>query len=221
MKYRLKPFIFSKGKYVFWEYYLKDLQRGWENPHGVTFERFNEADLQSLEKTLQKMNAKELFFDLDDVKKRLEDGHRFYVAKKDGDIIGFFWIATRFIRVPFFDATIYLNDKECLSLNALIMYDYRGRGIFNRLKAYAFHDLKNEGFQRVIGFYWHRNRASIRMNERFGTHLIGEVKHITLLSLAFRRQTFSSNKIVFHGGPLLYWKRLARKLVTQFSGISR
>jgi GNAT superfamily N-acetyltransferase len=215
LRYKLKPFLFYRGKYLFWEYDLENLHRGWENPHGVTFSRFGEKDYPPLENALRRIEPRELFFNLQDVRERLRAGHVLYLAKKNDDIIGFFWSARNFIDVPFFHGTFYLNEKECLSLNAVVVKEWRGKGIFNRLKAYAYHDSKNQGYRRVIGFCWHRNQAAIRMNQRFGNQLFGAVHTRNFLSLYFRRQTFSTNRIVFHGGPLLYWKLLFRKIKRQ------
>jgi hypothetical protein len=212
VKYKIKPFFYSQGKYVFWEYYLKDHNRDWKNPFGIYFERFNENDYEILEKTFKEMDAKERLFDLDETKRRIQNNHKFYVAKKNNDIIGSFWVIINHFRISFFNGTIYLKDNEGLSLNANIMKAYRGNGIYNRIKAYAFDDLKKAGYERMIGFYWHRNKAAIRMNERFGSQIIGEVKHYNLLTLIFRYHNLLIDKLVFHDGPLLYWKLLYRKI---------
>lgn len=213
---KIKHLIFNKGKYVFWEYYLKDLNRGWQNPYGYSFDRFHEKDYKVLDKTFKKMEDKEKFFDLHETQKRLQNNHLLYVAKNKEDIIGFVWVVKNYFDVTFFNGTIYLNDDEGLLLNANIMKEYRGKGIYNRLKAYAFDDLKKEGLKRTIGFYWHRNIPAIRMNERFGCQIIGEVKCINFLTLIFRYPTFYTNKIVFHDGPLKYWKSLYRKARNTF-----
>ncbi|NNG00360.1 MAG: GNAT family N-acetyltransferase [Desulfobacteraceae bacterium] len=212
MKHRLKPYLFSRGEYIFHDFLLKDHKRGWENPHGITFERFKSADYKCLENTLSDIDHWERLFTVEEVRARIDDGHRFYVAKKNDDIIGYFWLAVNSIGISFFNGTIHLKPGEALSFNALIKKEYRGKGIFNRLKAFAFNDLIQNGFHRVVGFYWHKNQASIRMNERFGSRIIGKVKYYHLLSLAFRWHNLAVDKIDFDGGVLIFWKKLIRKV---------
>lgn len=212
MKYRIKPYLYSREVYVFHDFLLGNLDRGWDNPHGIVFEKFNETDFDKLEKTLNDVESRLRLFSLEDVKIRLCQGHMLYVAKSGEDIIGYLWIARNSFSFSFFNGTFYLNENEALTFNALIKKEYRGKGIFNRLKAFAFNDLKTMGYERVVGFYWYGNSASVRMNERFGSRIIGSVKFYNAASLSFRWHNLAQDKLVFHDGIFIYWKKLGRKL---------
>lgn len=212
MKFRIKPFLFSKTEFIFHEFYLKNLSKGWENPYLVTFERYNEKDHKELEKVLKDIGTEDRFFDIEEVRSRLDEGHRFYVAKKTDDIIGFFWIAINSFTSPYFHGTIFLEKDEALTCNAVIKKEFRGKGILNMLKAYAFSDLKKNGYKRVVGFYVSKNRASKRMNEKFGSIIIGKVYFYIIMTFAFRYHDLLNDKIMFHDNKLLFWRRLKRKV---------
>lgn len=138
-----------------------------------------------------------------------------FVAKKDNDIIGHVWLVVRRIRNPFFYGEVNLKHDEALILNANIKKEYRGKDIYNKLKAYVFHDLKKKGYKRVIGFYLDKNVASSKSNKRFGSKIIGKLKCFIILSLSIRYHNIPTVKIHFYDGPMIFWRRLYRKMKGQ------
>jgi GNAT superfamily N-acetyltransferase len=205
-------YIYSKSEYVFIEFDLQDLRGDWKNPYAITLSRYNEKDLEILDETLKQIEKQERPFDISEVKHRLTIGHILFIAKKDDKIIGFFWLGTNYIEVPYFHATIHLTAEELIDYNSFILKEYRGRRINSVLKAYAFQNLKKNGYKRVYGYINDKNRGSLRANEYFGFRTIGKITDIIILTLEFRYHNLSTDKIIFHGGVFRLWKGLYRKI---------
>jgi L-amino acid N-acyltransferase YncA len=212
----IMPYIFSKNKYVFVEFDFKNLRMDWENPYSIIFEKYDEKDYKLLDDTLKSIETIERPFTMDEVNHRLETGHMLFIAKKNNKIIGFFWVATNYIEVPYFHASMHLNKEEAVDYNSYMVEEYRGKRINSALKAYAFENLKQKGYKRVFGYIKTTNKSSLRANELVGFRTIGRITAIIIMTLEFRYHSLSTDKIVFHGGPLRLWKGLFRKVKDKY-----
>lgn len=211
MKFLTFSYIFSKREHVFIEFDLKDLKMDWENPYAIVFDQYSDKDFKNLDETLRSIGVKEQPFTIDEVETRLDNGHLLFIAKKNDKIIGFFWVATNYIEVPYFHACIYLNNEETVDYNSYIVNEYRGKNINTGLKTFAFNVLKQKGYRKVFGYIHATNQSSLIANKKLGFRTIGRIKRIIIMTLEFRYKNFSTARIVFHGGPLRLWKGLFRK----------
>lgn len=212
MKFDLMGCVYSKSVYNFIEFDLKDLKTDWENQHSIIFDIYNNKDFDLLNDTLKSIEEKERPFTIDDVEKRLDIGHKLFIAKKNEKIIGFFWVAINYIEIPFFHASMYLSKEDVVDYNSYIVEEQRGKNINSGLKAYAFHDFKQKGYTRVFGLIKTTNKSSIRANKHFGFRTIGQIRTKIILTLEFRCTDLPKDMIVFHGGILRLWKGLFRKV---------
>lgn len=207
---RMREYIFSYNKMIFHEFYLKNFKNSWENPYGVSFEQFDIKDLDKLSDTIANMDfASE--FTIEDTIERIEKGYFLFVAKHDNRIIGLSWLATNQCPIPYFDAIIHLKPDEFFSMNAYVHKSFRGKSIFNLIRAYAYNTLKQKGYQRALGAYFTWNKASWRMNVKFGTVPIGYIAFGYFFTFRYLINRVASAKVTTHTGPLCAWKKIAHK----------
>jgi len=207
----LRTSIFLTYKFIFYEYPLANLNRGWENPYQIYSELYRNEDAHLLEEFLEGMDIDERFtypLTMEEVDQRVKDGHIFYVAKKSGKIIGYCWYLVNKVKIPEFDATLYLNSDDVCSANEYIQPEFRGKGIRNYMRAYEYNEVKQKGYKRSVTYVSENNKASLRMHQKWGSIQIGVVKRINILTLTYHNTNLTTNKIVFHSGSFLLWKRL-------------
>jgi GNAT superfamily N-acetyltransferase len=187
----------------------------WKNPYAIIIDRYNNEDYQRLDNFLLNIEENERPFTINEVEKRLNIGHILFIAKKNDKIVGCFWVATNYIEVPFFHASIYLSKEEIVDYNSFVVKEHRGKRINSGLKEHAFHSLKRQGYKKAIGYIKTTNKSSLRANEHFGYHKIGEVKDLIFMTLEFRRHNISRPQVFFNGGVLRLWKGLYKKIKRQ------
>ena len=209
----LRRYLFSKNRLIFCEFFL-DKIKGWEKPNGIVFERFNTGEMELLDRTLQEMDFKS-DFTLDDAIARFQKGYFFYVAKRQSRIIGYCWWAVKNHHIQYFHGSIKLRPNEIYCLNNYIDKAFRGLGLLNMLKAYAFCDLKNYGYTRDIVGYFSWNKAAKRANEKLGYSFIGSVTYGYVFTIRYLLNTVTTNKISFNRVPLSFWKKLSKKIRNQ------
>jgi hypothetical protein len=209
---RLKFLFFSKITFLFYEYNLNDLMPSCHNSHDIFFERYSTANANLLKMAIDKADGPQRF-SMKDVDQRINQGHYLYVAKKYNKIIGYVWYVINEFRIPFFSGTIYLKADEICALNAFIQKEFRGLGILNSMRRYVYNELKKKyGYSRVITFIDSDNHSAKRMHTKFESIPIGIIEVYNILTLRFRFCTVKSNKIVFYETPLVYWKKLFKKI---------
>jgi hypothetical protein len=209
---KIKQIIFSKQVKVFHEFILDDLKHGWQNEVGVSFERFQLKDIELLRKTIGNMEF-ESAFTVEEALVRINNDCFLFVAKKEGEIIGYYWLSSGEHPISYLDCTICMKRDEVYSFDGAIDKRYRGLNLFNGLKSYAFHDLRLRGYRRVVGSYFSWNKSSARMNAKFGSKVIGSLSYTDIMGIRFVVNNYKKNEIVFDSSFFYYWKRLYRKIV--------
>ena len=209
---RIKFLLFSTITFLFYEYNLKDSMQCCQNSRDIFFERYKTANTNRLKMALDKNEGPQRF-SMEDVDQRIKLGHFLYVAKKQNKIIGYVWYIINEFPIPFFSGTIYLKADEICAINAYIQKEFRGLGILNCMRAYVYNELKKKyGYKRVITFIDSDNHSAKRMHTKFGSIPIGTIEVYNILTLRFRVCTVKSSRIVFYESPLVYWKKLLKKI---------
>lgn len=207
----LRSSLFGTFNFIFYDIPMGNLNRGWENPHQVYTERYQQEDALLLKEVIENMGI-DLQFTMEEVDQRIKDGHIFYVAKKDRKIIGYCWYLVRKVEIQEFYATLYLKPDEVCPANSYIVPNFRGKNIRNYMRAYELDELKKNGYKRSLGYVYENNIAAMRMHQKYGSAQIGVVKLINILTFTYRYTNLRSYKIIFHGGPLIVWKRLYQRI---------
>lgn len=208
-----RQFLFSKKCIVFHQYDFEDLQFIEEDSSGIYFSHFSDEDVNALSIAIEKMEFP-AEFDLNETFERLKRGYKFYLAKSDNRIIGYVWVTIDNYLIPYCNAAITLGKTHCYTINGYVNNKYRGIGLFNRLKAYAFQDLKKNGYKKAIGSYFSWNKASEKMNQKFGSKIIGKIEYGYIGGLNY----YSVSKeleflnIEFKEATLSFWKRLISRV---------
>ena len=203
----LRSVFLGSFNFIFYDISMRNLNAGWENPHQVSTERYQKEDAHLLEEVIASTGIQRQFT-MEEVDQRIKDGHIFYIAKKDRRIIGYCWYLLRKVEIPEFYATLYLKPDEVCPANSYIVPDFRGKGIRNCMRAYELDEIKKIGYKRSIGYVYESNLSAMRMHQKYGSFQIGVVKLINVLTFTYRYTNLRSNKIIFHGGPFVVWKRL-------------
>ncbi len=202
----LKEYTFSYNKMIFHEFLFKNLKVGCKNSDNIRFEQFDLDDIDVLSDEIDRMDFISEFT-IPDTLERLKKGYFLFVAKRDRRIIGFLWLATGSYLIPYFDSTVYLEPNEVYSINGYVNKSFRGKNILNMIKAYAYDNLKKRGYYRAIGSYYTWNKASHRMNIKFGSVPLGYLIFGYVLSVRYLIGKVPSTKIITHSGPLYAWKK--------------
>lgn len=212
MKVKLTGLVYYKDEYFLVEFDMKDLKMDWENPYGIIFDKYSDEDFKPLDEALNSIGKKWKPFTINEVKGRLDAGHMLFVAKKNGKIIGFFWVAMNYFEYLTFHASIHLNKDEVYGYNDYMVEAYRGKNINKGLQMFGYNFLKQKGYNRVFVYIQTTNHSSLRAAEKFGFRIIGKTTIIRIMTLEFRYHNFSTEKIVFNGGPFRLWKRLFQEV---------
>ncbi|MBN1550656.1 GNAT family N-acetyltransferase [bacterium] len=202
----IKTDLLSMNRLIFCEFSLSKAT-DWKKPDGIVFERFNPMDMEMLDETLQQMEF-ESDFTLDDVILRIRKRYFCYVVKREDRIIGYCWWAVGDHHIEYFDGNIELRSDELFCINNYMHRAFRGLGLLNMLKTYAFSELKNCGYNRDIICYYQWNKAATRMNRKMGYSYIGSVTHGYLFTIRYLVNTVTTVRLSFHRDPLLLWKKL-------------
>ena len=213
----LRSYIFSTLNLAFFEFPLENSNRGWENPNHVYSERYRNEDSHLLEELLNAIDIDDRYtmrFTMEEVDQRIKDGHIFYVAKKREEIIGYCWYLVSKVKIPIFNATLYLNQDEVCSFNSYIQPKDRGKGIRNYMRAYEYNELNKLGYNRAVAYVDEINKAALRMHQKWGSIQIGTIKRIRILTLIYDYSNITTNKIDFQNQPFLLWKNLYHKFRT-------
>lgn len=209
---KILSFIYSKNIYNFIELDLKNLKQDYKNINNINFKKYEKVDYRSLVEVIKNIDSEERPFEINELEKRLHDEHMLFIAKKENNIIGFFWVSINKIEIPFFHATLYLNKDEAVDYNSYIDTKYRGKRINKGLKIFAFKYLKEIGYKKVFGYIKNNNISSIKANEYLGYRKIGEIKCIIFMTIGLRSHNLPTKRLIFHGGSLVLWKGLLKKL---------
>lgn len=115
---------------------------------------------------------------LDVFRKRLDLGHRFFLAHLNGEVAGARWVyiggRRRFFSIP-------LSEKEFMCFAGFAIDRFRRRGVSTNLFIHIIQKLKQEGFQRgyVYTKEWNMNRKAIT---RAGFEFIGKFSEYSILN---------------------------------------
>jgi len=106
-------------------------------------------------------------FSNQDVKQRLKNNHRCFIAKNpNNEIIGFFWQGANNVYSPDLHCVFYVDDKSLIDYNGFFHPEFRGRsGLFNILQ-YAYNKMAEDGFKKAYGYIRSDNIASIKTYQR-------------------------------------------------------
>jgi GNAT superfamily N-acetyltransferase len=189
-------YLGSWNRLIFHEYGLEDVQKK-QLGGDVEFFRITRQDMDRLDQMLEDMDIPSEFT-IEDALQRIQRGYRCYCVSDRDRIVGYLWFAVKRYWIPYCNATLHVRDHECYSFNVYVLKQYRGRNLFNRLKQFAFVDLKGDGFTRSIGSYFHWNAASRRANEKLGSSAIGAVDFGYAAGIPWRIVRTDGLELEFH-----------------------
>jgi len=117
----------------------------------------------------------------EDIRARLEDGDRAYIAFDEGAPIGYLWFRSHHWRED--DTEFILDDDERWAYDSYVNPSHRGRRIGPAVTAHAMADLHREGIRRVVSVIDHLNSASLKAARRYGARPAGSFVTVALPGL--------------------------------------
>lgn len=108
-------------------------------------------------------------------RRRVEAGHRCYLAL-DGDVVvGACWVAERSVPLPYLGGAVRLAAGEACTYETWTDPAMRGRGIGARLRRRVAAGLRDAGLGRLLAMVYPENLPAVRMVEKLGYRRIGAV----------------------------------------------
>lgn len=132
---------------------------------------------------------------------RMRAGAKCFVARVDGKIIGYNWIAFRAVRDD--DFIVKLKDDDVYCLDALVASAYRGNGIHTELLFAMLAYAQQSGFSHAYTRVSAMHRDSWKTHLRLGWNEIG--------TIYFFRPKFISNATRIFTGPQIYPLQVQRE----------
>lgn len=122
----------------------------------------------------------------DEISAWLARGDRVAVMEAEDDsgrgIVAWNWYATEYFdQRPWLRLT--LGERETMGTLAVVAPAYRGKGLANRVSAFAFRDFARQGYLRDYGLFDALNRNSLKAFAKMGHQPIGRIAYVRCLGL--------------------------------------
>ena len=127
-----------------------------------------EADLQAYSRLRPDVAAEE-------VRTRLDAGHRCFVASLDGRIASAVWIATGHVRIDYLDCDLELAAGDAYAYDAFTLPELRGQDLASWRSELMRRHVRANGGQRLIGAQLAENQSQARRVARRGLVRLGVV----------------------------------------------
>jgi SAM-dependent methyltransferase/ribosomal protein S18 acetylase RimI-like enzyme len=153
------------------------------------------------------------------VRQRLEEGQRCFVARHEGRIVHACWTTDRQVRIDYLDREIQLAPDEVYAYDSFTSPGYRGQSIAAARSAWMAQHFKDAGYRRLMAIIMPENRAAFRPPEKVGYRPIALMGYVKLGP--WRRDFCRLRQgAVPPGGPpsrhgSAYWDRVAGEMSTR------
>lgn len=114
----------------------------------------------------------------DEFLRRLQAGHRCFVAHRDGELVSSSWIARGSMPSSYLRTDIALSPDEACSYETYTAPVARGLAIGPALRAQAARALLDDGCRRLLATISLENPSGIRLVEKLGYRRIGTIGYL-------------------------------------------
>jgi GNAT superfamily N-acetyltransferase len=128
----------------------------------------------------------------DSLTKRLNDGHLCFIAEREGDIVGYCWVAFQELYVSEIDKKIKFSNTEACLYDAFVFPEYRRKRIYQKMLVEIFKFLRKKGHEKAFINILSTNISSQRGVEHVGFQ---SIKNVTFLRL-FGLRKYAENESV-------------------------
>ncbi len=152
--------------------------------------------------------------DAAEVRRRLEAGHRCYVARHRGRLAYAGWTATGRAQIDYLDRALPLAPGDVYAYEVTTAADLRGLGIGPAVYAIRHLHLRGQGHRRLLSVVVPENESALRLTRKVGSHAIGVIGYVGLgrWRCHFQRVQRGAQPLGTpterHGAR--YWNRIAR-----------
>jgi hypothetical protein len=114
-------------------------------------------------------------FSPEEVENRLKAGHRCFLARQNGEILGFTWFAINQVSSADLLCMFIIKNHCIVRYNSFIRPDARGKDLLPRLTATGFKEMNSEGYTICLTYNRSSNKSVIRSIRKFHAYPIGKI----------------------------------------------
>ena len=115
---------------------------------------------------------------LENVEKRMMQGHRCFVSWHDGLIVDACWTATRSVYVPYLRRVLQIPEGDVYSYDSFTATSHRGRGIYMARNSFTARTHQGEGLKRSIALVAFENYSAWLILSRSGLRTLGAYHYL-------------------------------------------
>ena len=118
--------------------------------------------------------------DSSEIRRRLEAGQRFFVARHEGRIIHGEWVATQRAWIDYLACEIRLAPDEVYVYDSFTSPDFRGRNISPARSTQALRYIRDAGYRRIMAAILLENKPAFRVFEKVGFRPLGLMDYVKI-----------------------------------------
>jgi L-amino acid N-acyltransferase YncA len=173
----IKRSVYEQRTMLIYEMDIDKAQAKFQSSMDITVQQIAQSDLKTL------MHGKRDSH-LEVMKNRLENGELCFVAKKDGEMMGYIWVRKK---VLYFSEVYYkmqIDDDGIWVYDELTFMMWRGKGIQQKILWEIFKYHENLGYKKVYVGILSENEPSLRAHAKFGfNRLKKEIKLVKVMGV--------------------------------------
>jgi GNAT superfamily N-acetyltransferase len=113
-----------------------------------------------------------------DIQRRLEAGHRCFVARHGGRLVHTCWVATGSAWIEYLATEISLTPDEAYSYDSFAAPGFRGQNLSPSQLKQMLHYLRDNGYRRSVGVVMPENARGRRAAEKLGYRTFGVMGYV-------------------------------------------
>lgn len=138
-----------------------------------------------IEKAISQMDYKSPF-DIQEAKRRIEEGGYFIILENESEIIGWSWAAVNRVFFDDFNCFIKIKERCAFSYNLYIKKQHRGKRLNHITLGELLYQLKIDGYKKTWLLVHKWNRGSLRSLNSMGWRIAGHYNFLKLMFLNLR-----------------------------------
>jgi len=142
----------------------------------VTFEELHPSDFD-------KLIALRPFLTEEVVRLRLKTGHRFYVAKLDGEIVHSCVVAIKKAYIGYLEIAFPLSPREVYFYEVYTVPKYRGNRITPASCSFVMRTMHQLGYRQAVLFVYPHNRPALRAFSKLNYQRKGHIGFVEILGI--------------------------------------
>lgn len=187
-------FFFSKQTVLIKKFSMYAPHKQFKTDRNLTFSELKVDEIDDLIRFHDDECTKWNFlFSKEDVEQRFLIGHKCYVAKYEGMIVGMYWTGIREVYSPDLESTFLVPSDSTISYNAYVINKHRGKNILPILRQMAFQSFCENGYSWSYGYSLTTNTSVNRSNLKYKPDIEGKIDYGYAMGYRYLSPKLSKN----------------------------